>query len=52
VNFALTCLELGKADELANAREKLVELHSTRVQDLDAEIEARKQEQAIKAGKK
>ncbi len=42
LNFALLCLELGKMEELAGAREKLVAMNSTQVAALDQEIERKK----------
>ena len=42
LNFALLCLELGKMEELAAAREKLVAMNSTQVPALDQEIERKK----------
>lgn len=41
-NLALTCLQLGKSDELNAARAKLVAMNSPKLADLDKDIEANK----------
>jgi tetratricopeptide (TPR) repeat protein len=47
-NLALTCLKLGRSDELNAARAKLEAMNSPKLSDLDKDIEANKP----KAGKK
>jgi predicted Zn-dependent protease len=42
VNFALLCLELGKMEELAAARDKLVAMNSPQLAVLDTKIERKK----------
>ncbi len=48
-NLAVACLQLGKVDELADARSKLQALNSPRLPDLDAEIERVQKKAAEKA---